>query len=486
MKRFRDSFRNFDKYLKIMLDYLNVKPDSGDVKYVKAALESAISSYTLTKKWFSIERIQEEREQLEKLKKKSVALREEIEKQLLIDKNLKERKQQERIKKKSSRLREEIEKALKDFIFTMDDTVYFKFRYSPEDKLRGKVNRSDELYNYLKEQSWESSSAPLFNKLYEELESKVSDEEKRKKLYEELKSFENREKQKPKFHAKTFIESNIYRWDKIYETLGEIEKNLGTIEWISLLKTLLAFEEDIRIIEEWRVPASTGKDNKNPYFEFVYKLVVIYDRFQGWNETEIFNKRLDSFVSGSLTFIGYQEEKIPDNLSRLIGLAKKNCHKFFELEFIEDENGNVLSASFLDTFPEVNTYKGPVDWLGNELSTGRTELIPQAEIKNVTTHPIVSAVQSFMNEQNESEWIGTASELYALLESQSVITDKIKNANLWPKNPRALSAMLNKLVASFQICGIQIERPPGKSPRRLIIRKVSKNRAQKNRPSSNQ
>ena len=483
MKRFRDSFRYFDDYLQEMLDYLGVELDSDKVKYVKAALESAISSYTLTKKWFSIERIQEEREQLEKLKKKSVALREEIEKQLLIDKNLKERKQQERIKKKSSRLREEIEKALKDFIFTMDDTVYFKFRYSPEDKLRGKVNRSDELYNYLKEQSWESSSAPLFNKLYEELESKVSDEEKRKKLYEELKSFENREKQKPKFHAKTFIESNIYRWDKIYETLGEIEKNLGTIEWISLLKTLLAFEEDIRIIEEWRVPASTGKDNKNPYFEFVYKLVVIYDRFQGWNETETYiNNELYQFVIGGLTFIGYQEEKIPDNLCRLIGLAKKNCHKFFELEFIKDENGNVLSASFLDTFPEVNTYKGPVDWLGNELSTGRTELIPQAEIKNVTTHPVVSAVQMFMSELNESEWKGQASELYPLLESQSVITDKIKDTKLWPKNPQALSAKFNKLDGHFQKIGIAINtRIRTKKQRAIHIKWVT----QKKRPSSN-
>jgi hypothetical protein len=66
-------------------------------------------------------------------------------------------------------------------------------------------------------------------------------------------------------------------------------------------------------------------------------------------------------------------------------------------------------------------------------------------------------------------WSGTASELYAKLES---IAEELKiniKPKYWPKAPNALSRRLNEIIPSLKEIGIQVDTSEDDKKRKIII-----------------
>jgi len=69
----------------------------------------------------------------------------------------------------------------------------------------------------------------------------------------------------------------------------------------------------------------------------------------------------------------------------------------------------------------------------------------------------------------EKDWTGTATHLLEAL--GDLVTEEAKKAKHWPKNARALSGMLKRLIPAFRKIGISIEGEPRTSGERT--RRVS-------------
>ena len=93
--------------------------------------------------------------------------------------------------------------------------------------------------------------------------------------------------------------------------------------WDTLLRSLESFEDDVTTIES-QIPNSKGKENQNPYYEYVYCLIAIFEKFNRWhesNEDESYIRSMPyNFVDDGLKYIEIND---PKNLDRLIAKAKR-------------------------------------------------------------------------------------------------------------------------------------------------------------------
>ena len=109
-------------------------------------------------------------------------------------------------------------------------------------------------------------------------------------------------------------------------------------------------------------------------------------------------------------------------------------------------------------------------WNPGEFSKAYSENIKKVIDISLEADDVAVAVMSLMDDSENTEWTGKASDLKMVLDS--IVEDRVRRLKSWPKQANALSSRINRCSTFLRSKGIEIER--GKSGDRYIcIRKIN-------------